>query len=626
MKNRKFWAGLGIIAGAAVFSGSAFAAEGKVLKLSLKPGRNQTSLMISHTGAGKFRLFKSERQNNVVIEAENLSLPPELTRTIESSASDGPVLRLTPYNSTKGNRPMVKLVLQLRGQSDITSSEHPGGFLVEIAKKTGAPGATVKANDVVSAKMSAAMKSEEVAAKLIEVLNSPQEEKKYFGSKVTFDAKDVEVPDIFRLVGDSSDLNIVWDAEIAATKTSLSVKDLPWDQLLDLVVQQKNFKAVVMGNVVRIMSVETFNAQAKARKEELALSDELEPIVMAVIPLSFAEASDMKTMITELIQERAEVNPQNRTPVSVTTTGPVTGTTLEAERTLTQDFKRGRIEIDKRTNSLIVTNTKDSIERMRRLIKELDIPVPQILIDAKIIIASENFSKQVGVRWQKHLRSESGSSGAYSVFGPGTAETIGTTGTSTFALAGGAGVGEIGFGFGASERANLKAALQLSEINETSRSIASPRVIVNNNTKAEITDGSTITQLVAGGSGGGAGSSTVTAELKLSLTPSVTSRGSVQLRDLTIERGQPRNATLTTTSTDKKSLKTEVLVESGATLVLGGVYQFDNPLLEQGIPVLKDLPFIGGLFRAETSGTSKSELMVFITPQIIDPEGESQAL
>src|SRR5690606_27170212 len=152
-------------------------------------------------------------------------------------------------------------------------------------------------------------------------------------------------------------------------------KDLPWDQLLDIVIQQKNFKAVVMGNVVRIMSLEVFNAQAKARKEELLLSDELEPVIMAVIPLSFSEASDMKTMITELIQEKAAVNPLNQGPITVNTTAPVSGNPLDPlERTLTQDFKRGRIEIDKRTNSLIVTNTKESIERMRRLIKELDIP------------------------------------------------------------------------------------------------------------------------------------------------------------------------------------------------------------------------------------------------------------
>lgn len=640
MGHSKFLIGIGVIVAAACTS-VAYGADGKVLKLDLSPGKDRATLVISHSGTGKFRLFQSEKQSSVIIEAENLNLPPALTKMIDASGNTGPVLQLTPYNSRQGTRAMAKFVIQLRGRADVTSTETPNRFIVEITRKAGLPAIPVAMpalrgnlteKDEVIARLAASQKSDDIARKLIEVLNTPQEEKKYFGSKVTFEAKDADVPDIFRLVGESSELNIVWDSDVEGAKTSLAVKDLPWDQLLDIVIQQRGYKAMVMGNVVRIMTVETFNKQAKARKEEITLSDELEPVVMAVIPLSFAEAADIKGMITELIQEKNSVG-------ALASSGSVGGPTAsvsggsglakETEGKLNQDFKRGRLEVDRRTNSLIVTNTKDSIERMRRLIKELDVPVPQVLIDAKIVIASENFSRQVGISWQEHLTSESGAAGTVGAFGSDMKEVLGggseaRDANSEFAIKGGAGAATLAFGFGAGDKANVTAALSLAEINGLSKTVASPRIIVNNNKEAKITDGVTISKLVPGGGGTEGGKDQQSAELSLSVTPAVTSRGSVQLRKFSITKGAPVSNDPVSTVIDKKTLDTEVMVDSGATLVLGGIYQVNQLDSEGGIPLLKDLPFIGQLFRTNSNQSNKSELMVFITPQIIDPEASSQ--
>jgi|GEM_PF-501607 len=644
MGNKKFLVGLGLAISLAS-SSAAYGAEGKVLKLDLSPGKDRATLVISHSGTGKFRLFQSEKQASVIIEAENLNLPPALTKMIDASGNTGPVLQLTPYNSRQGTRAMAKFVIQLRGRADVTSRETPDRFTVEIVRKAGMPAMTaapaprinLTEKDEVVARLAASQKSDDIARKLIEVLNTPQEEKKYFGSKVTFEAKDADVPDIFRLVGESSELNIIWDPDVEGAKTSLAVKDLPWDQLLDIVIQQRGYKAMVMGNVVRIMTVETFNKQAKARKEEISLSDELEPVVMAVIPLSFAEAQDIKQMISELIQEKTGTGQTASGPSSGSGTGGPTASSSspggsqskDGDVKLNQDFKRGRLEIDRRTNSLVVTNTKDSIERIRRLIKELDVPVPQVLIDAKIVIASENFSRQVGIKWQEHLTSESGSAGTAGAFGADAKEVLGggseaRDGNSEFEIKGDTGAATIGFGFGAGDKANITAALSLAEINGLSRTVASPRIIVNNNKEAKITDGVTIAKLVAGDGGGGKDQQT--AELSLSVTPAVTSRGSVQLRKFSITKGAPVSNDTLATVIDKKTLDTEVMVDSGATLVLGGIYQMNQLEAVGGIPVLKDLPFIGQLFRVNTNQYNKSELMVFITPQIIDPEAASQGL
>jgi type IV pilus assembly protein PilQ len=627
MMHRMFAAGLMV---AVLSPFQAFAEAGKISKVELVPGKDKATLSISYSGGGKFRLFQSEKQGSVIVEAENLTLSPSLTKMLDSSAAAGPVLQLTPYNSTHGSAPMAKFVIQLRGRADVTSQETAGRFTVDIVRKPAFPGLAMNKaaseRDQLSSRQAANEKKEDVAKKLVEVLNSPDQEKSYFGSRVTFAAKDVEVPDVFRLVGESSDLNIIWDTEVESAKTSLAVKDLPWDQLLDIVIQQKGFKALVMGNVVRITTLDIYNKQAELHKQELLVTEELEPVVMAVIPLSFAEAATMKTLITELIQDK---NMVTGTAQTVTTTG---GTqTTSYEKKLVQDFKRGRLEVDTRTNSLVVTNTKDSIDRIRRLIKELDVPVPQILIDSKIIIASENFSRQVGVRWQQHVTSESGAAGVAGAFGQGSNEVLGGGSTaqdavSSFTISSGPGSAAMGIGFGAGNRANLKAMLDLAEINGISKTVASPRVIVNNNKPASITDGQTITQLVAGQGPGGAGRNEVSAKLSLSLTPQVTSRGSVQLKSIKITKDSPVANDTQTTKTDNKSLETEVLVDSGATLVLGGIYQMSALDAEGGIPVLKDLPFIGQLFRVNNSSYNKSELMVFITPQIIDPEANSQGL
>lgn len=594
---------------------------GQILKMDLVPGKERVLLTIAHSGEGKFRLFKSEKQSSVIVEAENLNIPPALTKLVDTSASGGPVLQMTPYNSMHGARPMAKLVLQLRQKAEVKSSDLPGKFVVEIKKQfTGlADSSATKARDEVRARMSALEKSEEVAKKLIEVLSMPQDERKYFGSRVSFFSKDVEVPDVFRLVGSASELNIIWDPEVETQKTSLAVTDLPWDQLLDIVIQQKGFKAVVMGNVVRIMTLEAYTKQMEARNRELSLSDNLEPIIMAVIPLSFTDAASMKTLILELLQEKT------------TTADVAAGSAVAASRGADQSFKRGKIEVDTRTNSLVVTNTRVSVERIRRLVKELDVSVPQVLIDAKIVIASDTFSKSVGIRWQEHIKSESGNSGSAGVFGAGT-EVLGGGSTasdaaSSFTIANNTpGAGVIGFGFGASDRANIKAALELAEINGYTKTVAAPRVMVINNKQATISDGQTISQLVAGGGNADASKSVTSGKLSLTVIPQVTSHGSVQLKDLNITKNAIANADLTTTTTDEKGLKTDVLVDSGGTLVLGGIFQMTSRTSSNGIPLLKDLPFIGQLFRVNGELNQKDELMVFITPQIIDPESTSQSL
>lgn len=615
-----------------------FAASGQISKVDFTPGKEIGLLVLNYTGKGAFRVFQSEQKGSVIVEAENLSLPASLTRAIDASSKEGPVMQITPYNSGDGRKQISKFVVQLRQKAEATSSDLPGRFVLEIRKKNVlglTKDAAAESRDELKLRSAANDKGDEVAKKLVEVLNTAPAEKVYFGSRVTFEANNADVHDVFRLVGESSGLNIITDTEVNA-KSNYSLKDIPWDQLLDIVIQQASLKAIISGNVIRIIPMEKFNKDQEAKLKQIAIGDELEPVIMAVIPLSFAKAEEMSTMINALIEKKE--NPGNdpnklaeagaaKQPVKAADTAKSAdaATSEGAIPKVSQDFKRGQIQVDGRSNSLVVTNTKDAIERIRRLVKELDVPIPQVLIDAKVVIANDGFRKRVGVKWGGKLTSMgtgragigAGFNGSETLLGAAEA----TDGNPPFTIAGPSSGLMAGFQLGAGRHGNLQAALELAESNEVSKTVASPRVIVNNKVKARISDGQKLYVPTSAGANGSGTIVPVEAALDMSVTPQVTSSGSILL-GVDIKKDAITSVSETqSVDTSQKQITTEVLVDNGSTLVLGGVYQFQANKAEGGIPLLKDLPFVGQLFRTNTDSNAKQELMVFITPQIITPTG-----
>jgi type IV pilus assembly protein PilQ len=618
---------------------------GMIKKVEFLPGKERSMFSIAYDGRGSFRVFQSEKHSHIIVEADSLSLPASLTRSIDASSSGSPVIQVTPYNSGSGTRLISKFVLQLKDAADVQSSDTPGRFTLEIKPKAGSllsaaakkpfNPASVKIgrnwseSDQVKTKTGANEKSEDVALKLVEVLNSAPTDKNYFGSRVSFEASGADIHDIFRLVGDASGLNIITDSDVNA-KASYSLKDIPWDQLLDLVIQQAQLKAAVVGNVIRITTLAKFNKDQEERKKEIALGDDLEPVLMAVLPLSYAKAEDMKKMIDSLLVKSkssgvAVVSQNNQPGGPQGPQGPQgnnnqnnAGPGGAPVSTLAQAFVRGQIEIDARSNSLVITNTKEAIERVRRLVNELDVPLPQVLIDAKFVVASEEFSRSIGMSFGAGATSGGTGRAGLGLGTNGLGFTAPTAASNPqFAVAAPDAGSNLGFKIGSGLHGNLNAVLNLSEINGTSKTVASPRVIVNNKTAANIQDGSEFTVLLPATQGGTSTTQTISANLNLSVTPQITSSGSVLL-DVNISNDSPGPTTANTVAVNKKSIDTEVLVDSGSTLVLGGVYQFATTKADRGIPLLKDLPFLGQLFRTNTEEIKKSELMVFITPQVLE--------
>jgi type IV pilus assembly protein PilQ len=633
-------------------------AQGEVRKLEFSPGKEKSTFTVFFEGKGAFRVFQSESQGSVVVEADNLLLPARLTKLLDSAGTSSPVIQVTPYAAGDNKHPISKFVLQLKDQVDVASNQAPGKFQLELKakKEAGAKGKKNKVvptlakagwseTDAIKSRKSAADKGEEVAKRLMEVLDAAPEDKAYFGSRVTFEGNQVDVHDIFRLIGDASGLNIMTDSDVEY-KADFSVTDIPWDQLLEIVLDQAQLKAKAVGNVIRIISGERFAKEQEAKLREIDIADENEPVVIAIVPLSFSTAEDVRTMVEALLVQRdssynsrqndpnvAQNYVLNSTGSGGVASGGVPGqshtlTTVAAAAKkikLAQDFIRGKIEVDSRSNSLVITNTKRAIERIKRLVKELDVALPQILIDAKIIIASESFSRSLGVNWGG--RATSGGTGRAGIGGTFNNRQI-TLGdgedAAAFAISSAANRGALGFQIGAGRHGNLSAQLNLAEANGISKTVASPRVVVNNKKTAEVLDGQTIFISSDPGANAAGTLTPVRAALALSVTPQVTSVGSVLL-DLVVAKDAPKIAAGSPPAVENKQIRTQVLVDSGNTLVLGGVYQNVKTKNESGIPLLMNLPFIGSFFRTNDESDDKSELMVFITPEIVDVKGATEA-
>jgi type IV pilus assembly protein PilQ len=430
------------------------------------------------------------------------------------------------------------------------------------------------------------------------------------------------------LVGAASGLNVVTNPDVKA-KVTIAVKDLPWDQLLDIVLQQNSLKAKAVGNVIRIYTLDQFAAEERQKRALLMAQQANEPIIMAILPLSYAKADEIKKLIEEMLaQTSGGGTGAGRGRGGAAGAGAAAGGSSEveiatanllADTELMQAFVRGKIEVDNRSNSLVITNTEAVIDRIKKVIKELDAPTPQVLIEAKMVSASDSFSRNIGVSWQGRVNGNAGRSGAGLLFNDSGVNITPAAGAARFAITGttagsddGASLGA-GFQIGAGRRAGLQAALNIGELNNQAKILSSPRIVVNNKQKASISDGTKIALLAPAPNG----TFSVTyqdATLGMDVTPQITNAGSVLL-DLSVKNDAPATNGQDISS---KTIQTQVLVESGATLVLGGVYTMNLTKKESGVPVLMDIPFLGNLFKAQGQSQSKSELLIFVTPRILD--------
>ncbi|HPQ96260.1 MAG TPA: type IV pilus secretin PilQ [Thiolinea sp.] len=437
-----------------------------------------------------------------------------------------------------------------------------------------------------------------------------EEEKKVFnGEKLSLNFQDIEVRAVLQLLADFTDKNIVVSDSVNGNIT-VRLKDVPWDQALDIVLQSKNLGMRANGNVIWVAPQAELEAKDAKALELAKQKEELEPLITEYIPINFAKAADL----AQLIKTRSS------------TAADETGHSLLS--------KRGNVSFDDRTNTLLVQDTAEQVAEIRDLIKVLDVPVQQVLIESRIVIANDEFGKELGAKfgvtpkWSN--RDSAGIAtgnigGTSGYFNSATASTTSSTAQTismpsldnrlsvNLPVTGAA--GSFGFSILSSD---FMLDLELSALQAESKGeiVATPRVITSNQTKALIEQGVEVPYQQASSSGA-TNVAFKKAVLSLEVTPQITPDEHISM-DLRVNQDTVGQIYANVPSIDTREIQTKVLVENGQTIVLGGVHEENRIDGVTKVPVLGDLPVVGKLFQKTNKSESKRELLIFVTPTIVD--------
>jgi type IV pilus assembly protein PilQ len=384
---------------------------------------------------------------------------------------------------------------------------------------------------------------------------------------------------------------------------TLRLKDVPWDQALDIILQAKGLGLRKSGNVIWIAPKDELAAKEKLDLESKAQISALEPVRTQSFQLNYAKAADVAAGL------------------SGTAAGQGGGTT--ATRILSP---RGSVIFETRTNQLFVSDIPSKLEEIQSMITKIDVPVRQVLIEARIVIADDKFGRSLGVRLGFNDRTALNNSG---IRIGGNLNAVGAqTGQSTQSFADTSfvslpAIGQGGYDpatvavslFGSSASRFLNLEISALEADGKGKVVSSPRVVTADQQKALIEQGTELPYQVATSSGA-TSLQFRKANLRLEVTPQVTPEGNVIL-DVDVNKDSVGQATAAGFAIDTKHVKTQVLVENGGTVVIGGIFEQTERTDESKVPFLGDVPILGNLFKTTTKSLNKTELLIFLTPKVV---------
>ncbi|MCM2345921.1 MAG: type IV pilus secretin PilQ [Acidovorax soli] len=565
---------------------SIFAASGGSEMLPLKDvdfrrgadgsGRIIVSLANSQVGVDLQRQGKG-----LNVDFLRSSLPEGLRRRLDVTDFGTPVQLVT--TSQQGDR--VRMVVEPVGEWEHSAYQSNNQFVVEIRQKK---------------------------VDLTKLTQGPG----FSGEKLSLNFQNIEVRSLLQVIADFTNFNIVTSDTVTGALT-LRLKDVPWDQALQIIMDAKGLGMRKSGTVLWIAPKDEIDARTKKDFEAALAIQKLEPLRTQAFQLNYAKAADMVTQLTN------------------SSGGGSSGGT--STRFLTE---RGSAISEPRTNQLFVTDTPSKLEEVRQLLSTLDIAVRQVLIEARIVEARDTFGRSLGVRLGgTDLRANRGGDGGYGIGGDNRI-AFGTSYSNAVASSGAGGITNTNGNFvnlpaslsnvssvGSfalsifNSAANRFLTLELSamEADGKGKIVSSPRIITADQTKALIEQGTEYPYSVTAPNG----ATTLAfkkAVLKLEVTPQITPEGSIIL-DLDINKDSRGETTTQGVAIDTKHIKTQILIENGGTVVIGGIFEMEDTNQENKIPVLGDVPVLGNLFKSRTKESSKREMLVFITPKVITDRG-----
>ncbi|WP_197481751.1 type IV pilus secretin family protein [Eikenella sp. NML120348] len=527
-------------------------------------GANNSGVIEINTAGYRGAPEIKQRSNNLVILLKNNQLPIAAQRNLDVTDFSTPVRTISLRRL--GND--TEITIKNQGGWEHKTSQSAGRYTITVSPKS------VVAEDGINRNRN----------------------RNFTGKRVSLDFQDVDVRTILQILAKESNMNIVASDSVSG-KMTLSLKDVPWDQALDLVMQSRGLESRRNGNIIRVAPADEFREIDLKALEGAKRIEELGPLVSRTFQLKYKDVNEFRKILN--INENGGSNNSNNNNSLLSS--------------------RGSAVIDPATNTLIIKDNQNVIKEFERLIEQLDVPARQVMIEARIVEAKDGFSRALGVKFGYDRKF--GSTRVGSGLGGGSSTTgnifnlapnvnlPAASATSSLTIVRALSSGALG--------------LELTAMQEQNRGkiISSPRVLTQDRKEATIKAGREIPYQEASSSGA-TSTSFKEAVLGLTVTPQITPDGNV-IMDIKLNKDSVDQgcSVLGTPCISTKELTTRAMVEDGGTIILGGIYEEDNSNTQYKVPLLGDIPLFGPLFRGTKRNNEKNELLIFITPRIMGSEG-----
>ena len=545
--------------------------------IDFRRGSDGAGRVVVNLASNQVGVDLQQQAKGIVVDFMKSSIPEGLRRRLDVTDFGTPVQTVT--TSQHGER--VRMLIESNGDWEHSAYQSDNQFVVEIRQKK---------------------------IDLSKLTQGPG----YSGEKLSLNFQNIEVRSLLQVIADFTNFNIVTSDTVTGALT-LRLKDVPWDQALQIIMDAKGLGMRKTGSVLWIAPKDEIDARTKKDFEAAQAIQKLEPLKTQAFQLNYAKAADIVTQLT-------------------TSSGGAAGT--NSTRFLSE---RGSAISEPRTNQLFVTDTASRLEEVRLLLASLDVAVRQVLIEARIVEARDTFGRSLGVRLgATDLRANRGGDGGYGIggdnrvaFGTSYSNAVassgagGTTSTSgnfvnlPASLSNVNSVGSFALSiFNSAANRFLTLELSAMEADGKGRIVSSPRIITADQTKALIEQGTEYPYSVTAPNG----ATTLAfkkAVLKLEVIPQITPEGNIIL-DLDINKDSRGETTTQGVAIDTKHVKTQILIENGGTVVIGGIFEMEETNQENKIPVLGDVPVVGNLFKSRTKESTKREMLIFISPKVIN--------
>ncbi|MBL8281088.1 type IV pilus secretin PilQ family protein [Acinetobacter junii] len=558
-----------------------------VSNIGFQRGNQGEGLVVIDLLGGNTPVDVQQQGSKIVVRTLGNKIPTHLARRLNTNDFATPVASVDAYND-KGNG---VITIQSAGSYEYMAYQAENKLTISLKRPEDKSPAKAKAQT-------------------------------YTGNKISLDFQDIEVRRVLQLLADFTGINMV-AADTVQGNITLRLKDVPWDQALDIVLKTKNLDKRRNGNVIWIAPVSELIKAEEEEAKAIAQSVKLAPLQTEYIRLSYAKAADIEKLIT---QGKNSSNNNN-------SSGMANNDTL-ADGLLSP---RGTVSTDPRTNTVIINDTSQKIDQIRKMVDLLDVSVKQVMIEARIVSASTDFTKEMGVKWGVLSQGITNNSNLL-VGGSDTTlwnlrepEKDSETGGYKYTIErpdnlnvdlGATAVGASRIAFGLISLSDFMLDLELSAVQADGYGevISTPKVMTADKQTAKIESGSQVPFSSSTGTGANATPKIEFKDVVLSLdvTPSITPDGKVQM-NLDIKKDSIAGVTPQGQFYfNKNMVNTNVLVNNGETVVLGGIFEQENLNKQTKVPFLGDLPYVGKLFRRESKQDNKRELLIFVTPRIVN--------